>query len=446
VAVEADGRSLTIRQLRDAMLRAGRILREGDGVVAVRSADPLLHTVGVLGAVAAGRVAMLVDHRQPDDVVDEAIGRAGATTVVGDGGLSLADLEEADPVPAVAADPAAPGSIFLTSGSTGRPKLVQRSRSADLHAAMCLRLAGFPIELGDRHWMCVPHASAAFLTLTMGALLARATVVFAPFDRDGVDAFLARERIASAYLVPTMLRLARERDGLDGPGWRGLRALMTGGEKLDLPTAEVLAERFAGRVFCAYGMTECPRLTQARFEDIVQRPGTVGRTIPFRHVRIASLDGHGDVPAGEEGEVLVGGPDLYDGYVGEPPVDGWHRTGDLGRVDADGYLFITGRASSVVKVGGNRVSTEEVAAQLRRHERVAQVAVIAVEDAVWTHRLVAFVVPAGELDADDLRAWAGEHLAAYKVPREVRRLDELPVDSSGKLSLTRLHALAAQPA
>jgi acyl-CoA synthetase (AMP-forming)/AMP-acid ligase II len=446
VALEADGRSLTIRELDTAMRRAGGVLAGTDGPVAVRSADPLLHTVGVLGAVAAGRVAMLVDHRQPADVVAEALERAGATTVVGDDGLSLEDLVAGDAAEPVAADPAAPGSIFLTSGSTGRPKLVQRSRNADLHAAMCLRLAGFPIDLGDRHWMCVPYASAAFLTLTMGALLARATVVFAPFDRDGVDAFLARERISSAYLVPTMLRLARERDGLEGPGWQGMRALMTGGEKLDLPTAEVLADRFAGRVFCAYGMTECPRLTQARFEEIVQRPGTVGRTIPFRHVRIAALDGHGDVAPGEEGEVLVGGPDLYDRYVGEEPVDGWHRTGDLGRVDADGYLYITGRASSVVKVGGNRVSTEEVAAQLRRHERVAQVAVIAVEDAMWTNRLVAFVVAAGDLDEEDLRAWAAERLAAYKVPREVRRLDDLPVDSSGKLSLTRLHALAALPA
>ena len=446
VALEGDGRSLTIRQLDEAMRRAAGVLAGEHTPVAVRSADPLLHTVGVLGAVAAGRVAMLVDHRQPDDVVAETMQRAGATTVVGEGGLGLDALTDAAAAEPAAVDPAAPGSIFLTSGSTGRPKLVQRSRNADLHAAMCLRLAGFPIDLGDRHWMCVPYASAAFLTLTMGALLARATVVFATFDRDAVDGFLARERISSAYLVPTMLRLARERDGLDGPGWRGLRALMTGGEKLDQPTAEVLAERFAGRVYCAYGMTECPRLTQARFEEIVQRPGTVGRTIPFRHVRIAALDADADVPQGEEGEVLVGGPDLYDRYVGEPPVEGWHRTGDLGRVDADGYLYITGRASSVVKVGGNRVSTEEVAAQLRRHERVAQAAVVAVEDPMWTNRLVAFIVPAGALEADDLRAWAGEHLAAYKVPREVRWLDELPVDRSGKVSLTRLHALAAQPA
>jgi fatty-acyl-CoA synthase len=448
VAVEADGRSLSIRELDEAMRRAAAVLGGEETPVAVCSADPLLHTVGVLGAVAAGRVAMLVDHRQPADVVAEAMQRAGATTVVGDAGLSLSALGDAPPAELAPAGPDAPGSIFLTSGSTGRPKLVQRSRNADLHAAMCLRLAGFPIDLGDRHWMSVPYASAAFLTLTLGALLARATVVFAPFDREGVDGFLHRERISSAYLVPTMLRLARERDGLDGAGWRGLSALMTGGEKLDLPTAEALADRFAGRVYCAYGMTECPRLTQARFEEIVARPGTVGRTIPFRHVRIATLDGHGDVAPGEEGEVLVGGPDLYDRYLGEEPVDGWHRTGDLGRVDADGYLYITGRASSVVKVGGNRVSTEEVAAQLRRHDRVAQAAVVAVEDPMWTNRLVAFVVPhdGAEVDADDLRAWVAEHLAAYKVPREVRRLDELPVDSSGKLSLTRLHAMAAQAA
>ncbi|MFL5843547.1 MAG: class I adenylate-forming enzyme family protein [Solirubrobacteraceae bacterium] len=450
VALEHDGHTMTIKALADAMLRAATVLGNDEGVVAISEHDPIAHTVAVLGAVCAGRVAMLVDPKGPDALLAEVVERAGATAVVGRSvpgvpSLGLADLLAADPATPGEHDPQAVGSILLTSGSTGVPKLVQRSRAADLHAAMCLRLANFPIEPGDRHWLCVPYAGAPFLTLVMGALFARATVVFAPFVREEVDAFLAEHRISSAYLVPTMLRLAREHGGLDGDGWRGMRALMTGGEKLDLPTAEVLLEQFEGRVYCAYGMTELPRPTEATFEEIAARPGTVGRTIPFRRVRIAEVDGDAAVAPGEEGEVLVTGPDLFLGYLGEEPVGEWYRTGDLGRLDDDGYLFITGRASSVVKVGGNRVSTEEVAAALRGHDAVGQVAVIAVEDPTWTNRLEGFVVlrQGAAAEADELRAWLGERLPAYKVPRAMRFIDELPVDTSGKVSLQTLKTLVS---
>jgi acyl-coenzyme A synthetase/AMP-(fatty) acid ligase len=131
--------------------------------------------------------------------------------------------------------------------------------------------------------------------------------------------------------------------------------------------------------------------------------------------------------------------------VGQPPAGAWYRTGDLGRIDADGYLYITGRASSVVKVGGNRVSTEEVSAMLRAHDDVAQAAVIAQDDPTWTTRLVGFVVAraGAPLDATALRDWMAARQPAYKVPRAIHVLAELPVDSSGKLSLRRLEELAA---
>jgi long-chain acyl-CoA synthetase len=451
VALEHQSQRMTIKELADAMLRAASTLSGDTGVVAVCDLDPIAHTVAVLGAVAAGRVAMLVDPKSPPTLLSEVIERSGATTLTGSSlpgraAIGLSELLAAQPARLQAGgDPERIGSIFLTSGSTGVPKLVQRTRSADLNAAMCLTLAGFPIFPGDRHWVCVPYAGAPFLTLVMGALFARASVVFAPFVRDSVDPFLHEHRISSAYLVPTMLRLAREHDGLAGPGWGGMTALMTGGEKLDEPTAEVLLERFEGRVFCAYGMTELPRPTQATFEEIAARPGTVGRTIAYRQIRIAELGSDADLPCGEEGEVLVTGPDLFHGYLGEEPVGDWYRTGDLGHLDDDGYLFITGRASSVVKVGGNRVSTEEVAAALRRHKDIGQAAVIAVEDQTWTNRLEGFVVlrASSDQDEDGLRAWLAERMPAYKVPRSIRFLDEIPLDSSGKLSLQKLHALVS---
>jgi acyl-CoA synthetase (AMP-forming)/AMP-acid ligase II len=453
VALEHGDTQVTIKELAGAMCRAAGALAGPPGVVAVSTPDPILHTVAVLGAVAAGRTALLVDPKQPDDLLAAVARLAGATTAVGRPVADLQtvtadELRAAAPVAPAPAAPDAIGSIFLTSGSTGLPKLVQRSRNADLHAAMCLRLAGFPIDLGDRHWLSVPYAGAPFLTLLMGSLFARATVVIAPFSRSSVDEILREHHISSAYLVPTMLRLAREHDGLDGPGWRGLRGLMTGGEKLDDATARVLLERFAGRVFCAYGMTESPRLTQATLEEFVARPGTVGRTIPLRSARIVQPGGEDPVPAGQEGEVLVAGPDLFAGYVGQPAAGPWYRTGDLGRIDADGYLSITGRASSVVKVGGNRVSTEEVSAMLRAHADVAQAAVIAVDDPMWTSRLVGFVVArdGARLDAGALRDWMATRQPAYKVPRAIHLLPELPVDSSGKLSLRRLEELAGAAA
>lgn len=450
VALECGERRMTIRELCDAMLRAASVLGRATGVVAVSETDPLCHTVAVLGAVAAGRVVMLVDPKSPDNLLEEVVERAGVTTLVGRSAagltaLQLPDLAGGELARPAGVDPTATGSIFLTSGSTGVPKLVQRSRGADLNAAMCLRLAGFPIHPGDRHWLCVPYAGAPFLTLVMGALFARACVVFAPFERASIGAFLEEQRISSVYLVPTMLRLAREHDGLGGPGWRNLRALMTGGETLDDQTAEILLEAFEGRVFSAYGMTEMPRPTQATFEEIAARRGTVGRAIPYRRLRIVEPGSYIDVALGDEGEVLVAGPDLFTAYLGEGPVGEWYRTGDLGRLDHDGYLFITGRASSVVKVGGNRVSTEEVAAMLRHHQAVGQAAVIALDDPVWTSRLEGFVVAAlpAAVDEHALKAWLAERMPSYKVPRSIHFLDELPVDASGKLSLQALRALVS---
>jgi fatty-acyl-CoA synthase len=450
VALEHHGQRVGIRRLARLMCSAAGAL-SGDGVVAICEPDPIGHTVAVLGALAAGRPALLLDARQPDGLLTEVLARAQARSCVG---RELADVQylsfdqllAPSPVSPVPLDPMATGSIFMTSGSTGAAKLVVRSAGADLNAAMCLALARFPIGPGDRHWLAVPHSSAAFLTLVMGSLLLRATVVFAPFAREEVDRTLVEHAISSVYLVPTMLRLARERDGLRGRGWDRLRALATGGERLDDQTAATLLELFPERVFCAYGMTECPRVCEASFEEIAARPGTVGRPIALRQVKIAAPDGGGEIDQGADGEVLVRGPDMFSGYLGEPPVGDWYATGDLGHIDGDGYLYITGRASSLVNVGANRVSTEEVAAVLREHPDIAQGAVIALEDSLWTNRLEAFAVTrAGcELSESDLRAWLAERLAHYKLPRNITFLEQMPIDHSGKLSLRTLQEVASR--
>lgn len=454
IALEHDDRRVTIRELSGSIRAiASTLSNQGHGAVAICEPDPIRHTVAVLGAIAAGRPALLVDTRQPASVLVDAATRVAATCCVGRpvAGVPCLNSEEsvrcldAEP-PTQGARPDDPGTIFLTSGSTDRPKLVVRSRSADLHASMCVPLARFPIEPGDRHWMAVPHASAAFLTLVIGALLQRATVVFGAFVRDGVDRTLNRLGISSVYLVPTMLRLAREHDGLRGRGWDGLRALATGGERLDDETATCLLDRFGPRVYCAYGMTECPRVAEATLEEIAERPGTVGRPIALRHVAIAPDDGSEQLGPGAEGQILVRGPDLFSHYHGGPAAEPWHRTGDRGWIDEDGYVYVAGRDSAVVNVAGNRVSTEQLGDLLRSHPAVAQAAVIAVRDEIWTNRLRAFAVlkPGSQLRDSELTAWFEQRVARYQIPREFIFLDDLPTDGSGKVSLRTLQGLAAR--
>jgi fatty-acyl-CoA synthase len=452
VAFESGERRVTIRELADSMLAASAGLREERGPVGVSDADPLAHAICVLGALAAGRPVLMVDRRVPDAGIEAVARRAGVTTMLGRrlAGFEHLTIEELTSSAArdpVATDARAVGTILLTSGSSGAPKLVERTRGADLHAAMSLALTGFPMTPGDRHWFSVPHAVAAWHTLVMGSLLLRATTVFAPFTAETAGTVLAERAITSTYMVTTMVRLARAHDGLEGPGWDGLRGLLVGGERLDADTRDILLDRFGPRLHNAYGMTESPRLTQADGDELRDRPGTVGRLAPLRHAQIVVPGTFDPVPTKEEGELIVSGPDLYTRYVGEPVAGEWHRTGDIGRFDADGYLYITGRATSVVKVGGNRVSTDEVAGVLMRHPDVAEVAVVAVDDPVWTTRLVAFVVAGDDgIDTDMASAWMREQVATYKVPREVRCLDALPVTRSGKVALSRLRELAAQPA
>ena len=452
VALEQDGRTATMRQLGRWMGSAAAALADGSNeVVAVSTSDVIEHTVGFLGALAAGRVPMLVDPKHPDALLEDVVARAGATvtvgrTVPGVPRLGLGELTERPPVERVHVLPETPGSLLLTSGSTGRPKIVVRSRAADFAAAHNFRLENFPIEPRERFWLSSPFTGSPWPGIVWGCLLARATVVFAPLPGEAIGAFLDDLRIDSTFLGPTAARLADQRGGLEGPGWDRLRGVLSGGEKLDEPTANLMTGRWPGAVVLGYGMTEVSQVAAAHERALLERPGTVGRPLPLHQVKIVEVGGEALLPVGEEGEVLARGHDMFSGYLGEQQADEWFRTNDLGRLDEDGYLYITGRASNIVQVGGNRVSTEEVAAVLRANPSVANAAVVALDDPVWTTRLEAFVAFRADDFLDDaaLDEWVRERLAAYKVPRAYHVLDELPTESAGKLSLRALLELAAE--
>jgi acyl-coenzyme A synthetase/AMP-(fatty) acid ligase len=452
IALEQDGRTATMRELARWMGSAAATLADGsDDVVAISTPDAIEHTVGFLGALAAGRRPMLVDPRHPDALLAEVVVRAGATTTVGRElpGVERRTFEELiqrPPVTRVRVPGETTGSLLLTSGSTGVPKIVVRSRAADLAAAHNFRLERFPVAPGDRFWLSAPFTGSPYPGVVWGCLLARTTVVFAALPEESIGEFLAEHRITATFLGPTATRLAYQRDGLEGPGWDQLRGVLSGGEKLDAPTADLMTRRWPGAVYLGYGMTEVSQISVAPEEVLRERPGSVGQPLPLHQAQIADFGSDEPVAVGEEGEILVRGPDMFTGYLGEEAAGEWFRTGDLGRFDPDGYLYVTGRASNIVQVGGNRVSTEEVAAVIRAHPEVANAAVIALDDSTWTTRLEAFVAlrTQGAADAAALDTWVRERLPAYKVPRAYRILDELPTESAGKISLRALHELAAR--
>jgi malonyl-CoA/methylmalonyl-CoA synthetase len=272
-----------------------------------------------------------------------------------------------------------------------------------------------------------------------GTLLAGASAVILPrFEVDAVLDAVAATGATLLFGVPTMwVRLAASPRL---PELATLRLAVSGSAPLAPSTFDALAAGIGAPVLERYGMTETGMLVSNPY-DGERRAGSVGFALPGAEVRLEERVGAGE-PAGE---ILVRGPNVFGGYLGGVgadafAADGWFRTGDLGRADPDGYLRIVGRSKELIITGGFNVYPRDVEDVLRGHASVADVAVVGVPDPEWGERVVACVVAADAVGAPDLLAWAAERLAAYKRPREVRFVDELPRNALGKVVRSALLA------
>ena len=191
-----------------------------------------------------------------------------------------------------------------------------------------------------------------------------------------------------------------------------------------------------------YGATETGWATIATSDDLRKAPGTVGKPSLRIIVKVLGEDGR-ELPAGETGEIYTGGGLRFAGYTGgggKDVRDGLTGTGDLGHFDEAGRLFIDGRADDMIISGGENVFPGEVEDLIERHPDVAEVSVTGVDDEEFGQRLAAHIVKAPDagITADDVRAYVKKHLARYKVPRDVRFVDELPRTSTGKVKTRAL--------
>jgi fatty-acyl-CoA synthase len=345
-------------------------------------------------------------------------------------------MSEAPEAPA----PDQPGHItILTSGTTGAPKAAPRAPTAwGLAGLTASTLNRIGLRAGEPMIICPPLFHGLGLLNSMLALFLGSPLVLARrYDAAAVLASVDKNRAGAIVAVPVMLQRMLDIGpaGIAEHDLRSLRAVISGASALGPALAERFIAQF-GPVLCdAYGSSEIGIATIATSADLIAAPGTVGRPCLGSSVRILDDD---DRPAktGVTGRIFAGGGLVFGGYSdgsSKTVVDGRMSTGDLGHLDAAGRLFVDGREDDMIVSGGENVYPVEVEDCLMSHPAVVEAVVVGVPDEEFGQRLVAYVVPAGEVSEDDLVQHVRTNLARYKAPRKIVLVEDLPRNATGKI-------------
>ncbi len=346
--------------------------------------------------------------------------------------------------------PDKPRFVILTSGTTGTPKGAQRSSPDGLMAVASL-LDRIPYRSRETMVVAAPlFHSWGFFHFVMSLPTASTIVLRRRFDPEGTLQAVQEHRAEVLAVVPVMVQriLQLPEETLERYDLSSLRITSLSGSSLPGELAIAWMDRFGDNIYNLYGSTEVAYATVATPAELRTAPGTAGRPPRGTVVRLYDEAGR-EVPRGEVGRIFVGNEMSFEGYTGgggKDEIDGLLCSGDVGHLDAGGRLFVDGRDDEMIVSGGENVFPREVEDLLSDHEAVEEVAVIGVEDEEFGQRLKAFVVLAGEVEvsADDLKGHVKAHLAAYKAPREVEFMEELPRNATGKVLKKDLHAREAE--
>jgi long-chain acyl-CoA synthetase len=351
--------------------------------------------------------------------------------------------------PGPTVDPNTTAVLLYTSGTTAEPKGVELT-----HHNLYSNCTDSVYSLGLERPQTVLNILPPFhvFGLTAGVLLPAvlgATVHAIPrFSPVAVLKTVSTHGITIMMAIPSMYAALLRAKSSKPDTFASVKLAISGGEPLPDRIRTGFKERFGVTLCEGYGLTETSPIIAAD-APASHRPGTVGRPIRHVDVRIVSPDGEPS-PVGCEGEILVRGPGVMKGYYRKPDetrnvldADGWFRTGDIGRMDEQGYLSITGRAKEMLIVGGENVFPREIEAVLEAHDSVLQAAVIGIHDESRGEVPVAFVVPkpGAQVSDQELRQAAKRALAGFKVPRRIYIRDDLPAGPTGKILKRRLHEL-----
>ena len=356
---------------------------------------------------------------------------------------TLCDLAPADaPLPTVHSHDGA--AILFTSGTTGRPKGALLTHRNLAHNAVTLIDAwGFTSHDHLAHVLPLFHTHGLFVAVHCALGSGASMTVVPRFEVDSVlDVMTADPPCTVLMGVPTYYSRLLGSPRFSRTGVGAVRLLVSGSAPMAATLHEAVADRTGQHVLERYGMTETSMLTSNPLHGR-RKPGSVGLPLVGMEVRIADADTEGE----GVGEVEVRGPNVFGGYWRRPDLhdevftaDGWFRTGDLGRFDSDGYLFLVGRAKDLVISGGLNVYPADVESVLDSLPGVRESAVVGVPDTDLGERLLAVVVlePKTDIDGDRLRLLSRERLAGYQVPKRIFIVDELPRNALGKVEKSLL--------
>ncbi|HET6166723.1 MAG TPA: AMP-binding protein [Marmoricola sp.] len=328
--------------------------------------------------------------------------------------------------------------VILTSGTTGTPKGAPRG-GGNFEAAVAL-LERIPLRSGWRSHVAAPlFHTWGFAHLSLAMLLGSTVVLTRRFEPENALRVLTEEKCDSFVVIPVMLQriLRLPKETLDSYDLSRVKVVAASGSAMPGNLSIEWMDQFGDTLYNIYGSTEVAWASVARPEDMRAAPGTAGKPPVNTIVRLYDADGH-EVPQGETGRIFVGNSMLFEGYTGgghKESIDGLMSSGDVGRFDAEGRLFVEGRDDEMIVSGGENVFPKEVEDCLARHDAVVEVAAIGVDDDEFGKRLRAFVVCAQgvEVSEEDLREHVKANLARYKVPRDFVFLDELPRNATGKI-------------
>jgi long-chain acyl-CoA synthetase len=406
--------------------------------------------VPVNPALTASEVGYIVEHSAPTVIVADAdlaaVAGAQANVIAfgGDGADAWLDVVAASQPLADFADcqPNDPAVIFYTSGTTGRPKGVLLAHAALLATA---DITAQNFQLGPQDSSLIPNSLSFIYPLMIncfGCLRSGATIVLQDrFHPELALRAIEQQRITIFMGVPTMytmmLNWAQDKQVEIG----SLRFCVSAGASLSWKVVQRFKERFGVTIYDLWGQTEgTPITSYDPAREAQGRPESCGRALAGCRVRI--VDDHGnDLPPEGVGEVLLTGPNVMLEYYKNPEAtadtlrDGWIHTGDLGKLDADGYLYIVGRKRDMIIRGGANIYPVEIEEALYTHAAVDECAVVGVPDELYGEQVKAYVVvKSGQsVSVDALRQHCIGRLADYKVPKEVEFIAELPKGPTGKI-------------
>lgn len=414
------------------------ILHNGD-VKVVIALDALLPLVEK-GVQAFPQVASFVICETTPDVVEKVAALSPQaqekthlfTQVIANASQSLQPIEVADDDNAI---------ILYTSGTTGSPKGAMLTHgNVYSNARDVAHYLG--IKADDRVIATLPVFHVFALTVVVNApLLSGATVLLTPrFSPTEIFA-LAREQKATVFAgVPTMYNFLYQLPEGNPEDFSTIRLAISGGASLPVALLHNFEQKFNVRVSEGYGLSEASPVTCFNPLDRDRKAGSIGTSISNVENKVVDVNGQ-EVPVGEVGELIVRGPNVMKGYYKMPEEtamairDGWLYTGDLARVDEEGYFYIVDRKKDMIIVGGYNVYPREVEEALFTHNNIVEAAVVGFPDPNLGEAVHAYVVlkEVAATSTEDLLSYCAKHMVKYKVPKVIEILDELPKNTTGKI-------------